>query len=72
MCYQVMQAGDNVLMAFTKMFWQTDDSDFKVKVRTTVRNATIPPFNVNVRTTVKNASVPPFNVTVRVTVSNAS
>lgn len=57
-------------MAFQKMQWQTDDSDFKVHVNAKIRNASRPGFNVHVNAKIKNSSRTSFNVHVNALVRN--
>ena len=57
-------------MAFSKMFWITDKSTFKIKVKTKIRNATTAPLNVKVKTKIRNATTAPLQVTVRTSIRN--
>lgn len=50
-------------MAYLKMLWQTDDSDFQIKVKTKIRNATDGALGVKVKTKIRNATDGALNVT---------
>lgn len=55
-------------MAFSKMFWITDDSDFRVKVKTSLRQA-FSGFNVFVTTSIRG-SFSGFNVQITTSIRN--
>ena len=57
-------------MAFSKMFWITDKSTFKIKVKTKIRNAVSAPLQVKVKTKIRNAVSAPLSVTVRTSIRN--
>lgn len=57
-------------MAFSKMFWQTDNSDFRIKVKTKIRNASDGALGVKVKTKIRNATTAPLQVTVRTSIRN--
>ena len=57
-------------MAFHRMLWVTDDSDFRIKVKTRIRNATDGALGVKVKTKIRNATDGALNVTVRTSIRN--
>lgn len=41
-------------MAFMRMLWLVDDSDFRIKVKTKIRNAISAPLSVKVTVSIRN------------------